>query len=100
MRLDPRLVVKDGSDLPRLLRPEEVASLLRTTRKAIYGLVERGAIPGVRRVGRRVLFVRDEVLRWLELDGGAPLPAPKESRGTVLTFRHEVRASSPKEEKR
>lgn len=100
MHPDPRFLRQDGSDLPRLLRPEEVASLLRTTRKAVYGLVERGAIPGVRRVGRRVLFVRDEVLRWLELDGAAPLPAPKESRGTVLPFRSEVRAPSPKEDER
>ena len=31
---------------------------LRTTRKAIYAMVERGALPGVVRVGRRLLVRR------------------------------------------
>ena len=43
-----------------LLRVEEVATLLRTTPKAIYAMVERRSLPGVVRIGRRVL-VRHEV---------------------------------------
>lgn len=34
--------------LPLLLTADEVAALLRTTRKAIYAKVERGQIPHVR----------------------------------------------------
>jgi excisionase family DNA binding protein len=53
------------SDLPVLLTPTEAATLLRTTRKAIYAMVERQQIPGVVRVGRRVLFRSRDLLDWL-----------------------------------
>ena len=48
-----------------LLTPNEVAALLRTTRKAIYCLAERGALPGSVRIGRRLLFRREALLDWL-----------------------------------
>ena len=48
-----------------LLTPDEVATLLRTSRKAIYSMAERGALPGTVRIGRRLLFRRDELIHWL-----------------------------------
>jgi excisionase family DNA binding protein len=45
---------------------DEVADLLRTSRKAIYAMVERGSLPGVTRVGRRVLIRTAELLDWLD----------------------------------
>jgi excisionase family DNA binding protein len=51
--------------LPNLLTPDDVAALLRTSRKAIYSMVERGQLPGVVRVRRRVLFREDVLLDWL-----------------------------------
>jgi excisionase family DNA binding protein len=48
-----------------LATPDEVAALLRTSRKAVYAMVERCQLPGVIRVGRRVLFHRDALLDWL-----------------------------------
>ena len=50
---------------PTLLTVDETAALLRTTRKAIYALIERGQIAGVTRIGRRVLIDRDALLQWL-----------------------------------
>jgi excisionase family DNA binding protein len=50
---------------PILLTPNEVAELLRTSRKAIYTMVERGQLPGVVRIGRRVLIRQDSLLDWL-----------------------------------
>ena len=52
--------------LELLLTPEEVATLLRTTRKAVYAMVARRQLPGVVRIGRRVLFKRDDLLRWID----------------------------------
>jgi excisionase family DNA binding protein len=56
-----------------LLTPDEVATLLRTTRKGIYAMAERGVLPGVVRLGRRGLFRRDDLLSWLD-ERRAPSP--------------------------
>ena len=53
------------ASLPPLLTVDEVADLLRTTRKAIYARAERGLLAGALRDGRRLLVERDELLRFL-----------------------------------
>jgi len=53
------------SPTPILLTPAEVAGLLRTSRKAIYTMIERAQLPGVTRIGRRVLVREDALLDWL-----------------------------------
>jgi excisionase family DNA binding protein len=53
------------SDLPLLLTADELAALLRTTRKVIYDKAAKGLLPGVTRFDRRLLFRRDRVLEWL-----------------------------------
>ena len=57
MTVDPEVV---------LLTVNEVAAVLRTSQKAIYAMIERGQLPGVRRIGRRVLVRRAELLHWLD----------------------------------
>ena len=52
--------------LPLLLTPGETAELLRTTRKATYAMVARGQLPGVIRIGRRVLIRRNDLVDWLD----------------------------------
>lgn len=52
-------------DLPLLLQVDEVAQLLRVTRKSIYTMVDRGEIPGVTKLGRRLRFRRDAIEAWL-----------------------------------
>lgn len=51
--------------LPAFLTADETASLIRTTRKAVYTMAERGLLPGVTRIGRRLLVRRDVLLDWL-----------------------------------
>ena len=50
---------------PPLLTVEEAADLLRTSRKAVYALIERAQLAGVTRLGRRVLIRRAELLQFL-----------------------------------
>lgn len=43
----------------------EVAKLLGANRNTVYEAAARGEIPGTIRLGRKVVFVRSVVLRWL-----------------------------------
>lgn len=52
--------------LPALLTADDVARLLRTTRRAIYAMVEREQLPAPVRLGRRLLLRQDDLARWLE----------------------------------
>lgn len=64
---------------PELLTCSEVAVFLRTSLKAVYAMVERGQLPGIVRLGRRVLVRRVDLLGHVGLlDTTAPLiPPPK-----------------------
>jgi excisionase family DNA binding protein len=52
----------------------EVADLLRTTRHAIYLQIGRGLLPGVIRIGRRILIKRQDLVSWLD-SNRSPSPA-------------------------
>ena len=65
------------SSLPRFLTADETADLLRTSRKAVYALAERGQLSGVVRIGRRMLVQSDVLLDWLDQKHA---PSPKEAR--------------------
>ena len=58
-----------------LLTVDEVAVVLRTTRVAVYAQVARGQIPGVTRLGRRLLFRTEDLVDWLDRNRA---PSPKE----------------------
>jgi excisionase family DNA binding protein len=62
-------------DFPLLLTVDEAAALLRTTRGAIYAMIERRQLPGVIRIRRRVLFRADDLLHWLDQKRA---PSPEE----------------------
>ena len=62
--------------LPSFLTVDETAEVLRTSRRAVYALVERGQLPGVTRIGRRVLVRADDLLDWLDRSRA---PSPEES---------------------
>jgi excisionase family DNA binding protein len=52
--------------LPRFLRVEEVANLLRCKKRTIYDMVEQERIP-CRRAGGRLLFDLDEIINWTKV---------------------------------
>ncbi len=58
---------------PVFLTTLEVADILRTSRAAIYVMRQRGQLPGVTRIGRRILIRRDALLDWLD-ERRAPSP--------------------------
>lgn len=70
---DPRGVL-DLDRLPPLLTAEEAAEYLRLTLRAFYAAVERGQIPGVLKLGRRVRVRREALLSL------AGAPSPRETR--------------------
>lgn len=59
--------------LPLYLTPDEAASLIRTSRKAIYVMVERRQLPGVARIGRRLLVRTESLLSFLDQQGAKSL---------------------------
>lgn len=59
------LVAGGVEALPVLQTVDDVAQLLRTTNRAIYAMVERRQLPGIVRIGRRVLFRTADLLDWL-----------------------------------
>ena len=67
--------MKSATEHPLLLTIEEVADLLRTTPKAIYVMIARNRLPGVTRLGRRVLVRSAVLLDWLNQKSA---PSPKE----------------------
>ena len=62
------MTVRDNGELAsgNYLTADEAASMLRTTRKAVYALIEKGVMPGIRRIGRRVLVRRRALIEWIE----------------------------------
>jgi excisionase family DNA binding protein len=58
-----------------LLRIEEVAEILRTSPPAVYAMVSRAQLPGVTRLGRRVLIRSADLIEWLDQNRA---PSPKE----------------------
>lgn len=63
--------------LPLLLTVVETAALLRTSRKAVYAMIARRLLPGVTRIGRRVLVRSADLLDFLDHNRA---PSPQEYR--------------------
>ena len=78
------MTLSNGDQLPLLLTTRETADLLRTTRKAVYAMVERGMLPGVTKLGRRVLVRSDVLLHWLD-QKRAPSPDLRGEHPTAPT---------------
>jgi excisionase family DNA binding protein len=68
---------RSASALPILLTVDETAALLRTSRKAVYAMIDRRLLPGVTRIGRRVLLRSADLLDFLDHNRA---PSPQENR--------------------
>lgn len=68
---------RSASALPILLTVDETAALLRTSRKAVYTMIDRRLLPGVTRIGRRVLVRSADLLDFLDHNRA---PSPQENR--------------------
>ncbi len=64
-------------ELPLFMNVDETADVLRTSRAAVYAMVVRGQLPGVTRLGRRVLVRSEALLTWLDQKSA---PSAKERR--------------------
>jgi excisionase family DNA binding protein len=58
------VLMRGDNEAIQVLTADEVADLLGVNRKTIYEAASRGDIPH-RRLGRRLIFEREAVLRWL-----------------------------------
>ena len=65
--------VMDAESLPIYLTADEAANLLRTSRKAVYVMIERRQLPGVSRIGRRVLIRAESLVHWIDQQGAPSL---------------------------
>lgn len=59
--------------LSEVMTVDELADAMRLDRKTVYGLIARGELPGVGRVGRSIRIHREAVLRWLADGRGVAL---------------------------
>ena len=53
-----------------ILTVDELALLLRVNRKTLYSAIQRGEIPGVRRIGGVIRIARAAVLAWMDQGQG------------------------------
>jgi excisionase family DNA binding protein len=63
--------------LPIYLTASDAATILRTSRKAVYAMIERRQLPGVKKLGRRVLIRSQDLVSWLDQQGAPSLMETK-----------------------
>lgn len=62
-----------SSDILDFLTADEIAAILRTTRKAVYARVSRGQLPPPVKLGRRLFFPRADLLSFFQEKRAASL---------------------------
>ncbi len=62
-----------GWDEPECMRADQLAKFLGVNRKTVYEYATRNQIPH-RRLGRRIVFSRSQVIAWLGQSAAATKP--------------------------
>lgn len=68
--------------MPELLTVDEVAAFLRISVDAVRARIDRGALPGVVRLGRSVRVRRDDLRAWVGLT-----PARVDAKASAVVSR-------------
>jgi len=84
----PALLVAQGvQDGPEFMRPDEVSLALGIHLSTLGGWRSRGDGPAFRKVGKAVMYRRDDVRAWVALQGSRPVDVPADllsSNGGLL----------------
>ncbi len=51
---------------PPFLSVDQLAEVLKINRKTVYAAIERGEIPGVRRIGNTIRIARSAIEEWFK----------------------------------
>lgn len=57
------------SNHPEYLLVDEAAEFIRTPKATLYSWRHRGEGPPCRKIGRRLLYNRDDLVEWVESQG-------------------------------
>jgi excisionase family DNA binding protein len=66
---------------PGVYKVEELASILRLGRRAMYEAIQRGEIPGVFRLGRSIRISRHAIDEWLHGTGHNGTKETQQTKG-------------------
>ncbi|HTR54993.1 MAG TPA: helix-turn-helix domain-containing protein [Kofleriaceae bacterium] len=67
----PNVATSSEADERECLKADELAKFLGVNKKTVYAYAQRGLIPH-RRLGRRIVFSRSQVVAWLGACKAAP----------------------------
>jgi predicted DNA-binding transcriptional regulator AlpA len=70
----------NGQPQPDLMSIDEVAELTRKSRQALYSMRYTATGPSSFRLGRRLVYRRDDVLAWIEAHAAADKHARRVAR--------------------
>ena len=75
----PKELIPQGvQDGPEFMRPDEVSLALGIHLSTLAGWRSRGIGPAFRKVGKAVMYRRDDVRDWVSVQGAEPVDTPKD----------------------
>ena len=80
------LVAQGVQDGPEFMRPDEVSLALGIHLSTLANWRQRGDGPVFRKVGKAVMYRRDDVRAWIGRQTETPVPAPTELQGSVAAY--------------